>query len=200
MEAIRYEVPRRHLYQLSPFGTRQYQQKHKYKNMSQDIDILNQLDSVDLSTVETAFPLLKAGNVLTTISECKFTKDEGDDKKPYCLIKYTLAQPWETVTHGDLVTKPINVGFPITQRVYVGQYEDQNDGGKLKWYGLPQLTLLRECVFGKAPPGTKFNPAEMIGQNVTVKLKFDPAPVNKKTKEVYGPQTVVDGYVRKAAS
>lgn len=198
MEAICYEVPRRHLYQLSPFGTRQYQQKHKYK--MQDLDILNDLNSIDLSKVETAFPILKTGIVSATITGCEVTKDPNKpDAKPYVLVKYSLAAPWETVSIDGAPTKAVNPGFPFNERIYFGNYQDKTTG-ETKQYGVDRIAKLREAVFGKAAPGTKFAPEELVGQSITVKLKFDPAPKNSKTGETYGPQTTVDGYMRKAAS
>ena len=91
--------------------------------------------------------------------------------------------------------QPGQRGMSINERVYVGTYEDKKTG-ETKWYGVDKLALLRECVFGKATGGTKFVPAELKGQSVTIKLQFEPAPRNEKTGEVYGPRTSVAGYVR----
>jgi hypothetical protein len=164
--------------------------------MSSELDILSQVQSMDLSKVETSFPILKTGVVKATVTECKFDKDEAKaDAKPYLHVKYALAQPWETQPIDGVPSKPINPGFGFTQRIYVGTYEKD---GETKWYGVDQLARLRESAFGVATPGSQFKPEEMIGQEVTVKLKFDPAPKNTKTGQVYGPQTTVDGFVRKA--
>lgn len=172
--------------------------------MSNEIDILNEMNAVDLSKVETGFPLLASGVVPANIVKCEMKRDvekKGDAAKPYCYIEYTLAQPWKTCGHDGPVTT-IEVGkrgSKFNERVYIGKYNDKETGEE-KWYGMDRLLLLREAVFGrKINPGEQFVPTELIGQSVQVRLKFEPAPVNKDTKEVYGPRTSVDGYVKKKA-
>lgn len=167
--------------------------------MSSELDILSQLQNIDLSTVETSFPLLASGIVTAQVQECEFKRDtdkKGDSAKPYCWIKCSLTQPWQTVSHEGVESKPVSPGFPITKRVYVGTYVDKE--GKTKWYGLDELARFRESAYGPAPQGQKFVPAEMLGQNVVLRLAFDPSPKNDKTGQVYGPQTTIAGYVRKA--
>lgn len=172
--------------------------------MSNEIDILNEMNSVDLSKVETGFPLLASGVVKTNIVKCEMRRDvekKGDSAKPYCYVEYTLSQPWKTSGHDGPVKEiaPGGRGATFNERVYIGKYNDKNTGEE-KWYGLDRVLLLREAVFGrKINPGEQFNPTELIGQEVQVRLKFEPAPVNKDTKEVYGPRTSVDGYVKKKA-
>lgn len=163
--------------------------------MSSELDILSQLQNVDLSTVETAYPLLKSGIVSAQIGSIETEQDEG--KAPYVHIKYTLTEPWETVPFEGRPVKTISPGFPISERIYVQDWTDPKTGEK-KNFGITRLAQLREAVFGPATAGTKLVLPELLGQTVTLKLKFDPAPRNKKTNEVYGPQTSVDGYVRKS--
>lgn len=172
--------------------------------MSDDIDILQQVNEIDLSTVETSFPLLASGAVKATVVSAKW--DKADSKKKagqtntFALIEYALAQPWKTSGH-DGPVKTINPGdrgSKIIERVYVGKFIDEKDDNKEKWYGVDRLTKLREAIFGKAPEGTKLVLDELIGQEVTLRLLFEAAPVNKDTKEVMGPRTQVQDYVRKA--
>jgi hypothetical protein len=167
--------------------------------MSEELDIMQQMDAIDLSKVETDFPLLATGVVSAQIQTCEWKRDtekKGDDAKPYCRVKYNLTQEWKTSGHNaDVkVLQPGARGMTISEDIYVGKYTDKE--GNEQWYGLDRLAKLREAVFGKAQPGTKFNPAEMPGQPITLRLKFDPRPVNSKTKEVYGPRTSVEDYVR----
>ncbi len=163
--------------------------------MSQELDVMSQMANVDLSTVETSFPIMKGGIVQATITECTPEQDEG--KPPYMKVGYTLAQEWTTQPLDGLPSKTINPGFPFSERIYVQPWTDPKTG-EVKNFGVTRLTLLRECVFGKAQPGTVFNPQELIGQPITVKLEFEAAPKNSKTGEVYGPQTKVATYIRKA--
>jgi len=168
--------------------------------MSDELDIMQQMDNIDLSTVETDFPLLASGIVTAQIQTCEWRRDtdkKGEDAKPYVRVKYNLTQEHKTCGHNGAEVKLIQPGArgsTISEDIYVGKYI--NKEGVEAWYGVDRLTKLREAVFGKAQPGTKFNVAEMPGQPITLRLKSDPAPQNSKTKEVYGPRTSVDDYVR----
>lgn len=164
-----------------------------------EIDILSQLNAVDLSTVETSFPLLASGVVLTSIKSAKFDKDANKpDAKPFLAVEYSLTQAWKTVEHEGLTSHPVNPGdrgSQVTERIYVGKYTDKKTGDE-KWYGLDRIAKLREAVFGKAPAGTQFVPEELIGHPIALRLLFEPAPKNKDTGEVYGPRTSVAAYIR----
>lgn len=170
--------------------------------MSDELDIMQQMDNIDLAKVETEFPILATGPVTVQIQDCEYRRDtekKGADAKPYLYVSYNLTQPWKTASIDGGPVKEIQPGqrgSTITERIYIGTYEDKKTG-ETKWYGVDKLALMRECVFGKAPAGTKFNPGEMKGQSLTVKLTFNPAPRNDKTGEVYGPRTEVTGYVRR---
>ncbi len=166
----------------------------------EDLEALELMNQVDLSKVETDFPIPASGVITAQIVECAFRKDEskGADAKPFCEIKYNFTQPWKTQSIDGSESKPIlpgGRGSSITERVYVGYYNDKKTGEQ-KTYGVDRLALLRECVLGKAQPGQKFVPAELVGQSVTIKLQFEAAPKNEKTGEIYGPRTSVSGYVR----
>ncbi len=173
--------------------------------MSSEIDILQQINDIDLSKVETSFPLLATGAVLTNIIGCELKRDtekKGSDAKPYIEVQYDLAQSWKTVERDGIPSKVVNPGdrgSKLTERIYIGTYEDKKDGST-KWYGVERYAQLREAAIGKAAEGAKINPAELLGQSVTIKLLFEPAPMNKDTKEVYGPRTSVSGYIRKKSS
>lgn len=172
--------------------------------MTSEQDILSQVNDVDLSKVETSFPILASGIVTVTIGKCEFvtedSKKKPGEKNTYLHVDYSLAQPWKTVPTDGIPSKPVNPGdrgSAMTERIYVGKFIDKKDGSE-KWYGLDRIAKLREAVYGKAGEGTKFIAPEMIGQTVLLNLKFNPAPVNKDTGEVYGPRTEIAGYVRKS--
>lgn len=162
-----------------------------------DLDILNQIQDVDLSKVETSFPVLAAGIVQAVITSIEFEKRENKkgEHNPWCIVKYTLAQPWKTQPLPDVPVRDVSIGFPITESISIKPWTDPKTGEE-KNFGLTRLAMLREAVFGRAAPGAKFVPDELINQPINLRLKFDPAPKNKETGEVYPPQTRVDGYVK----
>ena len=161
--------------------------------MSEDINAMMDINSIDLSTVETDFPLLASGPCGLQIQECEF-KTNDKSGKPFLHVKFA------TTPHGGNPVKTVNPGdrgSTLNKDIYYGKYEDAKTG-ELKPYGVDEIAKLREAVFGKAAPGTRFDPAEMLGQNLVGNLRFDPEPKNKKTGEVFGPRTEVASYIRKA--
>lgn len=170
--------------------------------MSDELDVMQMMDSIDLSKIETEFPIPTGGIVTAQIQDCEFRKDtekKGPDAKPYLYVSYNFTQPWKTQSIDGSVPKEINPGSrgsTINERIYVGYYEDKKTGEQ-KTYGTDRLALLSECVIGKAQPGQKFDPMALKGQAITLKLVFEPAPRNDKTGEIYGPRTSVGSYLRK---
>jgi hypothetical protein len=169
-----------------------------------DIDILQQINDVDLSKVETDFPLLASGIVTLNIDKLDWKQEESKKElgktNTYLLCEFSLAQPWKTAPREGIPSKAINPGdrgSKIIERIYVGKKVDEKTGEE-KWYGLDTITKLREAVYGKAAEGSKFDPNVLLGQQLQAELKFDPAPVNKETKEVYGPRTTIKNFIRKA--
>lgn len=163
-----------------------------------DADILNQINNIDLSTVETEYPLLKSGMVSVQVQTCEWqtetSKKTGKDNT-YLNLKVVTTQPWETVAHEGRAVRTISPGFPITHRIYVGSYVDDKDGSP-KQYGVTQVAQLREAAFGKAQSGARFNAPEMLGQNIVVVLKFEPNPKDKDGN-TFGPRTSIDRFVAK---
>lgn len=150
-----------------------------------ELDIMSALDSVDLSTVQTSFPILKGGVVSAQIASI-----EADNEKKRVQVKYTLTQEWSQV---DGI--PVHAGFGFNEFIYMNDWTDPKSG-EVKNFGVQRLAQLREAVLGKAAPGVKFSIPDLLGQPITVTLKYEAAPTNKKTGEVYGPQTSVAGYVK----
>lgn len=163
-----------------------------------DLDILQSIQSVDLSKVETSFPILAGGIVSCQIQDIDISAKESKkgDTLPWATIKFALAQPWKTVPIDGAPSKDVAPGFSFTHRILLAPWTDPKTQ-EVKNIGIQELTLLRECIYGKAPEGTRLDPNELLGQTVMVKLKFEPAP-RGKDGETFGPRTEVSGYVRKA--
>lgn len=150
-----------------------------------ELDIMSALDSVDLSTVQTSFPILKGGVVTAQIAAI-----EPDNEKKRVQVKYTLTQDWSQIDG-----TPVSQGFGFNEFIYLNDWTDPKTG-EVKNFGVQRLAQLREAVLGKAAPGVKFSIPDLLGQSITLTLKYEAAPTNKKTGEVYGPQTSVSGYVK----
>jgi hypothetical protein len=160
-----------------------------------DLDILQQINDIDLAKVETSYPIPMAGVVAATITEIELKKIENKkgESNPWALIKYATSQPWKTQPLENNPSRDLNPGFVITERISLKPWTDPKTD-EVKNFGITRLAQMREAIFGKAQPGAKFVVEELLGQTILLKLKFDPAPKNRETGEVYGPQTSVDGY------
>lgn len=169
-----------------------------------DIDILQQMDNIDVSKVETSFPIPAEGLVRARVTSAKREQEPNKKKggtNTFFEFEFAFTQDWRTQPINGNPSSPIPVGgrgSKMTKRVYVGQYE-KKDGSGLAWYGIEELAKLRESALGKAPAGTSYSNLcdDVLGQEVTLVLKFDPAPKNKDTGEVYGPRTEITNYVAK---
>lgn len=170
--------------------------------MLDELKSMTDINDIDLSTIETDFPLLDSGIAPAQITECEIKTEEGKKTgKPqsYLHVKYNLTAGHKTTAHEGRIVKTINPGergSSITERIYYGVSYKKSDEGKA--YGYDRIAKLREAVFGKATPGTKFAAAEMLGQNISLRLLFEPSPRNSDTGEVYGPRTSVADYIRKS--
>lgn len=164
--------------------------------MSDEIDILQQINDVDLATVETSYPIAKGGVVQAIVNDIEFV-DNKDKTGKSAAIKYSLNQPWETVPDENGKVKEIKPGYIVSESIWLMPWTDPKTN-EVKNFGLQRLAQLREAILGKAQPGAKFRKEELIGQPITLRLVYNPAPSNKKTGEVFGPRTEVSSYVRKA--
>lgn len=166
--------------------------------MSEDLSAMTDINDLDLSTVETDFPLLDSGIARMQIQECEIKPkdDQKPESYPYLHIKLSLVRPHRTTTAGGRVVKPINPGdrgSSLTHRIYYGvSYKKKEEGTR---FGYDAIAKFREAVFGKATPGTKFNAAEMLGQEVDVRLLFEESPKGRDG-QTFGPRTVVADFIR----
>jgi hypothetical protein len=154
-----------------------------------------------LSKVETSYPVLQSGIVQAQLVDfsLEMVKKKGTEETyPNASIKWSLAQPWKTVSIDNAPSKEVNPGFIITENIYLGDWTDEKTG-EVKNMGIQRLALLREAMLGKAETGTKFNPEELKGNIALLKLEFNPSPRGKKG-ETFGPRTDVVTYVRKPKS
>lgn len=167
--------------------------------MSDELKAMEDLNNLDLSTVETDFPLLDSGIVSLQVQECEIKKDEEKaDAYPYVHIKVALTAPHRTTGAAGRTVKTVSPGdrgSTLTHRIYFGtSYKKKEEGTK---FGYDAIAKFRESVFGKAKPGDRFNPAEMLGQDLTARLAFEESPSDKNGK-TYSPRTSIADFVRKA--
>ena len=138
-------------------------------------DILSALDSIDLSSVETAMPILPAGLYQARVAT--MTADQNKAGTGHILnIKLQLTQPQQ-----DGKGNPTNPNFPLFDRISLVATE--------KYDPKPALARFMEGTLGHK--NGKFMPLEQyIGQEVTVKVAIE-------DDAQYGRKNVVKGYIKK---
>jgi hypothetical protein len=151
---------------------------------NQNLDVLNQLDSIDLSTVSTAQPFLPNGIYDVTVAEVKLDKLKEPKVGNLVKIKLTLNNPAL-----DVEGKPVNPGFPIFDQIVITPV------GNLTM-DMIQTSLAR---FQEGTIGTKgrFTPLEQyIGQVAQVQVAYDPDSKGKDGQS-YGPRNNIKRYIKK---
>ena len=144
--------------------------------MSEEIDILQNLQSLDLTNVETGMPVLREGLVGIEVLEAKIEpnkKGTGSNLN----LKFGLTDPWEA-----LDGKAINPGFPLFHTISLVQTEKYNP--------LQNLAAFKECVTGTK--SGNFLPVEQY-LNCTGSVR-----IKNETSEQYGTQTRIARFVKKA--
>lgn len=144
-------------------------------------NIIN-LDTLDLTKVDTGFPIVPAGLYQATVAEIRAepnNKGTGQNLK----IKLTLNEPTN-----DLSGNPTNPGFPIFDLISL--VESRDDSGNIKYDPRKRLAAFKEGVTGNKEGS--FNPLEQyLGMTCTIRVKVEDDPE-------YGKSNRVNRYVKKA--
>lgn len=144
--------------------------------MSEEIDILQNLDSMDLTNVETGVPLIPEGLYEVSVLEAK---TEPNKKKTghNLSLKFGLTQPTTS-----LDGKAINPNFPLFTIISLVKTE--------KYDPRQNLAAFMECF--KGTKAGNFLPVEQfIGMTGNVRVKIDDSPE-------FGKKNVIARYVKKA--
>jgi hypothetical protein len=142
---------------------------------------MNELGTVDLSTVQTALPVLKAGTYEVLVAEASFSENKAKTGQ-LLNIKLTLVNAAVSLT--DVAVNP---GFPIFDRISAVR-TFKEDGVTVKYDPLPRFAAFREGVTGDKAGA--FMPVEQyIGKKVAVRIKVDDDPE-------FGQKNVVQKYIR----
>ena len=150
--------------------------------MTQGQDVLNELNSLDLGTVQTALPILLAGVYEVLVAKLQF--DENKAKTGKLLnIELTMINP----TKDETGTREVNPGFPLFDRISaVRTYKE--DGTTVKYDPMPRFAQFREAVLGDKAGA--FMPVEQyIGKKVAVRIKVE-------DDSEFGRKNVVARYVK----
>jgi len=143
--------------------------------MSQEIDITNDLDSMDLSNVETGIPLLADGLYVLQVAELS-TKANKKGTGSNLNFKFVTTEPCV-----DIKGNPVNPGFPVYDLISLVKSE--------KYDPIPKLAEFKEAVTGSK--AGSFNPLEQyLGLTVTVKLKVE-------RDAEYGDKNRIQRYIKK---
>ena len=160
--------------------------------MSNDADILSQIDNIDLSTVETARPFLPTGIYQMRVAKMELVDQKSPKTGKNLNIQLALVEPTNSQPNDKGETSRLNPGFPIFDLVSLTP--TFNEDGSKKYDPLPRLARFREAVMGDK--AGKFMPLEQyIGRTVTVKVQYSASNVDKRSGEDYGPKNSVRDYV-----
>jgi len=143
--------------------------------MSNEIDITNSLDSMDLSSVTTGVPMLPEGLYTVQVAELG-TKANSKQTGSNLNIKLTLTEP-----ANDINGNAVNPGFPIYDLISLVQTDRYDPRARL-------------AEFKEAVTGTKegvFTPLEQyLGLTVTIRLGIE-----RSTE--FGDKNRIKRYVKK---
>jgi hypothetical protein len=143
--------------------------------MSEEIDITQNLDSLDLTNVETGMPLLPEGIHGVEVIEAKLEPNKKGTGKNLNL-KFGLTEATESV-EGKL----LNVGFPLFHTISMVQTP--------KYDPRQNLAAFKECFTG-TKAGNFFPVEQYIGATGIVRTK-------NLTSEEFGTQTKLARFVKK---
>lgn len=159
----------------------------------QDVDILSQIDSIDLASVETARPNLPSGVYLMQVKKMELVDQKAPKTGKNLSIQLGLVEPAQSVPNHKGESQVLQPGFVTFDLISLTK--TFREDGSVKYDPLPRLAKLREAVLGSKDG--KFMPLEQyVGQQVMVKVKYD-ADSKGKDGESYGPKTSVQDYVRR---
>lgn len=163
--------------------------------MSNDIDILTQIDNIDLSTVDTDRPQLPSGLYEMKVAKMELVDQKAPKTGKNLQIQLGLVEPALSVPNSKGEQQKLNPGFSVFDLISLTA--TFNEDGSKKYDPLPRLAKFREAVIGDK--AGRFMPLEQyIGQTVMVKVAYSATNVDKRSGEDYGPKTSVKDYVRRA--
>lgn len=149
-------------------------------------DVLNELESLDMTTVQTALPVLKAGTYEVVVAELKFDENKAQTGK-LLNIKLTLTTPAKAETGLDGIERDVSPGFPIFDRISAVR-TFKEDGTTVKYDPIPRFAAFKEGVTGSKTGA--FMPIEQyIGKKVGVRLAVE-------DDEQFGRKNVVKRYIK----
>lgn len=147
--------------------------------------MLNELDSVDLNTVQTALPIVQKGTYEAVVSELHFDDNKAKTGK-LLNIKLTLVTGARSEPDDKGNVRELSPGFPLFDRI--SAVRTFKEDGSVKYDPLPRFAAFREAVTGNKAGA--FNPVEQyIGKHVGVR-------VDAEDDAEYGRKNVVKRYVK----
>lgn len=150
------------------------------------LDILNELSTVDLNTVQTTLPIVQKGVYEAIVAELAFDQNKAQTGS-LLNIKLTLTTAAKAEPDSAGNVKDLNAGFPIFDRISaVRTFKD--DGTTVKYDPLPRFTAFREAITGSK--AGIFMPIEQyIGKKVGIRI-------DAEDDATYGRKNVVKRYVK----
>jgi hypothetical protein len=144
-------------------------------------DVVNSLDSMDMSSVNTSFPVLRPGPYNFQVESMEIKESKKTAGQMSLNIKLKLLQEGQDHKTGAV----INAGFPLFHTILLTPV------GKLT----PDMIKRSLAQFMEGVLGHKngpFKPFEQyLGQTVTARVKVD-------SSEQYGDQNRIDAFIKKS--
>ena len=125
---------------------------------NEGIDLLQHLETVDLSTVDRSFPVIKDGSTVVFVFD-KFEPKPNKAKTGHNLIITLKLESEAQSTDG----KTLKAGFKVTDTLSLVQTDRYNP--------LEKLADIQLAALGKQQPGFKFS--DYLGRKVTCRVTVD---------------------------
>jgi hypothetical protein len=135
-------------------------------------DILNELQNLDLSTVQTAMPILHDGVYEATVAEVKIepnSKKDGNNVNIKTTLNYA-AKGWVKNARGEKEDRDVAPGFPVYDTISLKETRKEN--GELKYDPRPSVARFMEGVLGSRT-GNFFPLDQYIGRRVMIRVKTE---------------------------
>lgn len=150
--------------------------------MSDQIDSLSDLQNVDLSGVDTSFPVIAPGAYRFKVADVQVVPNKNKDGNNF-VVKLTLDQLVMSVPDAGGAAREISPGFPLTHLISMKPTEKYDQSAINR-----NLAGFQEAVLGRK--GSLLPLTQYVGLDVTCQVKVEESAE-------FGKQNRVSRFVKK---